>query len=48
MGDETSRRFLGFVTGTLLVLSCFSIFTGHLKPIYDPAEDRKKRKAKDY
>lgn len=44
MGDESSRPFFGIITATLLVLSCFSIYTGHLKPLYDPSKHRKEKR----
>lgn len=43
MGDDSSRPFFGIVSATLLVLSCFSIYSGHLKPLYDPSNTRKEK-----
>jgi hypothetical protein len=44
MADESSRPLLGILFGTIFLLSCCSIYTGHLKPLYDPSKHRKEKK----
>jgi hypothetical protein len=44
MGDDSTRHFFGILSAVVVVLSCFSIYSGHLKPIYDPSKHRTQKK----